>query len=199
MAKASIWQRLGKWHRYLAERVEAIPSSGTYLEIGTLNGCSLIAAYEGIKRSGNSVNLIAIDWYFIKLKYYKDRWEKLQKRCAHIPNLRYIGGTAVSVSDRVDDNSIDVLLDDSDSFHDTLVKHIRLYWPKIKDGGVWLGHDYQTSKHTGIPFVKRAYDDVFGDNGSLAPGTCLWVVEKVKGYIPKTQGVLDAEKVPVGD
>lgn len=176
-----VW--LTDWHKYLTERVKVIPNGGTYLEIGTLNGCSLIAAYEGSKMSGNSINLIAIDWYFKHPLYWK-AFEKLQKRLCYIPNLRYIKGTAGSVSDQVEDNSVDVLLEDADSEYNVLKEHVRLYWPKIKEGGMWLGHDYFTGPQNGKPSVKKVYDEVFGDDGTLMMQT-LFVVEKVKGYRPK--------------
>lgn len=174
---------MGAWHTYLAQRVKTIPSGGTYLEIGTMNGDSLIAAHEGSRMSGNSINFIAIDWYF-KDKNYRDRYRMVKKRCAHIPNLRYIAGMAVDVVGEIEDNSVDVLVEDADSKYDVLVEHVRLYWQKIKDGGVWLGHDYYRGKGWGFIDVKRAYDDVFGDNGRLAPEVCLFVMEKVKGYRP---------------
>lgn len=175
--------QLGGWHSYLAQCVKAIPSGGTYLEIGTLTGGSLIAAYEGSKMSGNSINFIAIDWYF-RDPNYKDRYEELKKRCAHIPNLRYIGGLASEVVGEIEDDSVDVLLEDSDPTSENLVRHIQLYWPKIKNGGVWLGEDYYNEKGQGFLNVKEVYDDVFRNNGKLEPGTCLFVVEKVKDYRP---------------
>lgn len=167
------------FHDYVTYRVKAIPPEGTYLEIGTLDGGSLLAAYEGSVVSGNPINFIAIDWYFKDiLEVYQDQFKRLVERCAHISNLRYIKDNAYNVADEVEDNSIDVLLEDSDPSYENLVRHIQLYWPKLKDGGVWLGHDYGT-----FSGVTKGYNEAFRNDGRLlSEGSSLFIMEKVKGY-----------------
>lgn len=126
-----------------------IPDGGTYLEIGSWVGGSLMCAYEASKVSRASVIFIAIEHVVRK---------QLLSNTKAIPRLALISGNSDDVKDKIKDASVDLLFLDGRHTYEQVKKDLNNYWPKLKPGGGLLGHDYGHRS----PGVVRAVNEKFG-------------------------------------
>ncbi|GAI22226.1 unnamed protein product, partial [marine sediment metagenome] len=152
-AKVFLIALIGHWDAYhLFYYAKRIPQGGTYLEIGCAKGGSLLCAYLATKVSGVSVNFIGIDPNPLP--------EDFRENTRLIPNFKFINAGSNEVKDRIEDSSVDLLFIDGDHRYFQVKKDIENYSPKVKEGGVLLGHDYQFNEEG--QFVKPAVDEAFG-------------------------------------
>lgn len=80
------------------------------------------------------------DQFKLKTDPCKDRLVKLK-------------GVSWEMADKVDDNSLDFVFIDADHVYDKVMKDLKAWGPKVKDGGIFCGHDLQ------LPDVQRALND----------------------------------------
>jgi len=74
-----------------------------------------------------------------------------------------------------EDNSLSLVFIDADHTYEGCKKDIELWWPKLKKGGVMLGHDY--GPH--FEGVVRAVDERFGSPDDLSEGEyAIWKAVK---------------------
>jgi hypothetical protein len=108
------------------------------------------------------------------------------------------------------DGTLDWVYLDGDHSYQGVAADIRVWWPKLRDGGVLLGHDYLDGKHFNCWFgVKTAVDAWSHVNGLRVFTTCddgpaiSWYIWKsigskadkvtvISGFVPPGHG-LDAE------
>lgn len=58
--------------------------------------------------------------------------------------------TSEAAVDKFDDASLDLIYVDGDHSHDAVLSDLRLYWPKLKVGGVLAGDDYENVHGWGV-------------------------------------------------
>lgn len=159
LAQLSVWDL---WN--LFSYAKRIPSGGTYLEIGSHLGGSLLCAYEATRASDNSVNFIAIQPVVT---------EELLSNTEAIPHFRLIKSKSDMAKDEIENNSIDLLFIDGDHSYEQCKRDIENYWPKLKKGGVLLGHDYRKT----TPGVIRAVNEIFAETAvTLFKNCMMWSV-----------------------
>lgn len=74
------------------------------------------------------------------------------------------------------DESLEFVFVDGDHTYEGCLEDIKLWFPKLKKGGVMLGHDYGPPSHAG---VKKAVDEFFGKPDELSEGWFrVWKVTK---------------------
>lgn len=136
-------------------------TSGTYLEIGSHLGGSLVCAWETCSRGhprAVDVRFISIDPFVAGRKYAEAREKAFRANTAHINNEHYAEYSHL-VAHMIDDDSIDVLFVDGDHTYPAVKRDFLLYWPKVRSGGVLLAHDFSYGEeHEG---VVRAVMDTF--------------------------------------
>jgi hypothetical protein len=71
---------------------------------------------------------------------------------------------SVNAADKFDDESYDFIFVDGDHSYDATLADCIRYYPKLKKGGLFCGHDYSS-----IEDVKRAVTDFREKNGITAP------------------------------
>lgn len=123
---------------------KAISDGGSYLEIGSMCGGSLLCAYRGIVISGNRVKLHAIDWVLdetIEEKRYVEILRIFNENTKNIKSLIRVPMKWEDAAEEIADNSMDLIFNDADQDSDLIKETLRLYWPKLKVGGMFLGHD----------------------------------------------------------
>lgn len=146
-----------------------IPDGGTYLEIGSYIGGSLICVYEATKISGAKIKFIGIE---------NNVRPKLYKNTKSIPYLKIIGSRSDKAKGRIRNNSADLLFIDGAHHYEQVKRDILNYWPKLKIGGILLGHDYTHHKqHQGI--VKAA-NEAFGRRLTVLKNSRIFMVERTK-------------------
>lgn len=169
---------LGLWDSYyLFYYARRIPDNGTYLEIGSYLGGSLVCIYEATKISGVSIKIIAIEpflWRLVNKENAVTTESQFYKNTKSIP-LKLIKSKSDEAKNQIDDNSIDLLFIDGNHSYKQIKKDIENYWPKIKSNGILLGHDYKED-HLGI---MQAVNEAFGKEGfTLLKNSCMWRVRR---------------------
>jgi len=145
-----------------------IPNNGTYLEIGSWVGGSLVCVYEATHITGKMVHFIAIEPILRK---------GFLNNVKLIPNFRLIRATSDNAVDQIGDNSIDLLFIDGDHSYQQVKRDLINYWPKIKMGGILLGHDYVEAKAWE---VKPIADELFRERLCQFPDDSkMFVVRKI--------------------
>jgi hypothetical protein len=123
----------------------------------------------------------AIDWFMGTFKenlptnldentnrhYYRDEYDKVvypfflknieETGCSDICNV--LKGKTEDMVHLIQDKSLDICFIDADHSYEAVVKDIELYLPKVKDGGILCGHDYD-GEH---PDVIRAVNEKFSN------------------------------------
>jgi len=140
-----------------------IPDSGTYLEIGSARGGSLMCIFLASQSVGRTVNLIGID---------PDPNINLGYNTRNISNLRFIKKMSDEVKDDIADNSVDLLYIDGEHSYEQVKRDIQNYLPKVKKEGLVIGDDYN------LPGVKMAADEAFGKKLEILHKTNFWVIKK---------------------
>jgi predicted O-methyltransferase YrrM len=109
------------------------------------------------------------EWDWKKIE--RDFWHHVGEhkwRCKMLPM------TSAEAIRQVDDGSLDLVFIDAAHDHANVVKDIRAWWPKVKEGGMVCGHDFQ---HT-FPGVHRAVADCFNLLQVAVMPDSVWAVEK---------------------
>ena len=73
------------------------------------------------------------------------------------------------------DGSLDLVFIDGDHSYEGCALDIRLWWPKVRPGGVLSGHDYRTDKDYG---VIRAVDEFKGGRELRLGDNMTWFITK---------------------
>lgn len=169
---------LFRWDAYhLFYYAKRIPDKGTYLEIGSGFGGSVICAYLASQASDTEINFITIDRFFQYGPTQNWTKETFIENTSFIPHLTLIYSVSDEAKDKIADNSIDLLFVDGNHHYEQVKRDLENYWSKLKTGGVLLGHDYQ-GPHPG---VKRAADEVFGkEKLTLLKNSRIFMVKKWK-------------------
>ena len=82
---------------------------------------------------------------------------------------------SVEAAKTEEDGSLDLVFIDGDHKYECVKEDIEAWWPKLKQGGVMLGHDYSV----GLPGVIQAVDERFGKPEELSEGYYpIWKVTK---------------------
>jgi predicted O-methyltransferase YrrM len=68
---------------------------------------------------------------------------------------------SLNAVDLYDDNSLDFVFIDAAHDYENVIKDIRAWYPKVKTGGLFAGHDYDPSWHG----VVKAVDEFTNERG----------------------------------
>lgn len=144
-----------------------IPNNGTYLEIGSWLGGSALCASLGARMAKNSIDLIAIDWGIDETLF--------REITRLIPDIKLLVLSSNIAKDKIENDLVDLCFIDGDHHYKQVKLDFFNYWPKIKIGGILLGHDYGVS---GWPGVKKAADEIFAGRVTQLTGTRIFKVIK---------------------
>jgi len=148
---------------YLFCSAQNIPDNGTYLEIGSAYGGSLLCVFSASEITKKSFTLIGID---------PAPQQDFNGNVAWISNLKFFEEISDKAKDKIANNYVDLLLIDGDHSYEQVKRDIQNYLPKVKKGGKIIGDDYN------LEGVKNASDEIFGDKLEFPDRTNFWVVEK---------------------
>lgn len=148
---------------HLWNELRNVPREGKYLEVGSFVGGSLILAHVAT-RDDKVVELIAIDPHVHNdpehLKRNTTAEETFKRNTKDIPH-RYYKNRSADVAGEFPDKSIDLVFIDGGHLYEECSLDLYNYWPKVKQSGVMLVHDYNTEKGVGgaFPGVVQAVDE----------------------------------------
>lgn len=147
---------------------QRIPQNGTYLEIGSNTGGSLVCVYEATK--DKNINYIAIDPFFcesfVETSFYQNT--------SHILNLKFYKDISDNIINKIPNKSVDLLFIDGDHTYKGAKMDIINYFPKLKYNGIMLVHDFTSPIFNG---VVQAVGETIKNHSfiKLGASTLIWL------------------------
>lgn len=146
--------------------IRLLPQRARIAELGVQHGY-FSAAIEYIN---NPTELVLVDaWQHFPGPYEQDRsdvpqaeqdriYEFVSSRFARYPNVRVIRSTTHDAASLFPDGHFDCVFVDACHLYDAVKQDLRDWYPKVKSGGLFCGHDYW---EVNAPFiqVKQAVDE----------------------------------------
>jgi len=125
----------------------------------------IICAEIGVLRGENSREILT-EWGQIKTMYlidnYQDGWIAYPDAQANLSpwkdKLVWLLEDSVTAISRFADNSFDFIYIDGDHSYEGVKRDMIAVWPKIREGGVMSGHDYNP-RWDSLAGVIRAVDE----------------------------------------
>lgn len=165
------WSSQGIYDLY-AEMVSRFDNA-VFMELGTWVGRSTCCMASEIKKSGKNIKFYAVDFFQDCYLTYADRafcgdglhgTDVLRKYLINTEPYRdyiiTIIGRTDELSNEFKDESFDFIFIDADHSYEAVKKDIEMWYPKVKQGGVIAGHDYDRPAWEG---VCEAVDEIFPD------------------------------------
>lgn len=150
----------------LLEAVNKMFPNGKFVEIGVASGCF---TKQILASCPNMQSLHIIDLWEFQPKGYNDpcnlpqatqdeRYEQILKDFSNEPKVHIIREWSHKAASQFADNSIDFLYLDANHSYTATKIDLNVWYPKIKAGGVFAGHDYVNGDGDGHG-VKKAVDE----------------------------------------
>ena len=103
-----------------------------------------------------------VDWDGTRVT--AERQQETKARCftrltPFIDKVSFIYQNSESFAPSVEDGSLDFVFIDGDHSYEATLKDCQLYWPKVKSGGLFAGHDIN------LPAVDKALREFFAGLG----------------------------------
>lgn len=172
---------------------ENISGKGLLPYIKSLNG-ELIGCEIGVchgftteyilKNVPNIKKIYAVDHYpsFVDwdgTRITAERQEETKKRCKerlkNFSSVEYAYEDSSNFVKNIEDDTLDFVFVDGDHRYEATLNDIKNYWPKVKVGGLFAGHDIN------LPDVSRAVQDFFKN----MPNIEIKVVENNAWFLMK--------------
>lgn len=164
---------------------EALPGGGTFVEVGSWLGQSIIHFAQRCQDVGKHMDIVCVDTF----KGEVGQTEHIPTVEAHGGSveaafreniaqagvddmIRVVVGDSAGSADMFDDGSLVGCYIDAAHDYESVKKDLEKWFPKIAKGGAWCGHDYHWDE------VKRAVDEHAKANGyevENLPGT-VWMM-----------------------
>ena len=133
-----------------------------FAEIGTWKGRSAVYMAQKIKESGKNITLYGIDIFgpFISEGKQEDStsiYNEFIENIEPYDNIIPVRGDSKIVHSCFPDKCFDFIFIDGGHDYETVIEDIKNWYPKLKDGGVFGGHDYNW------PGVNKAVNEFFKD------------------------------------
>lgn len=145
------------------------PNAGNWLEIGSYIGesATIFLSFEKLQ------HLCCLDHSKERRPILDKKFkEEVQRnRCSIVTDKSENYVTSV------EDEMLDVIYIDADHSYESISNEIKLYWPKVKQGGFLCGHDYH---ETVWPGVFKAVNEFTQEKNMTAKifKDCSWLVHK---------------------
>ena len=136
---------------------------GVLVEVGCFLGKSLSFVLEACRT--RAITVYAVDhWKSCPLDQFKENLQRLGATA----QVKILHSDSVEASQQFADESVDIMMLDSDHRYEPTLREIEAWWPKIKLGGTFLAHDYSRCWAGVVQAINERFlqpDDI---RGSLA-------------------------------
>ena len=174
------WCDYRDFYSYVAQ---AIPEGAQIVEIGSWQGQSIIHLCQRLQDLGKTATVNCVDTW----KGEQNQPSHLQvvdehggsilgKFTENIEAAKVAGMIKVTVGDsaesasRFEDGSMDFIFIDAAHDYDSVVKDLAAWWPKLKEGAIFAGHDYPWHE------VEKAVNEHASANGyEVTPAGRCWI------------------------
>tara|TARA_R110000868_G_scaffold18657_3_gene81656 strand:+ start:138 stop:2372 length:2235 start_codon:yes stop_codon:yes gene_type:complete len=162
---------------------KTMPDGAEIVEIGSWQGQSIIHLCQRFQDIGNTAVVHCVDTFLGE----QNQPAHVEIVADHGGSIRHVfednthaagvsgmitihqGDSAESAADFAD-GSLDFIFIDAAHDYDSVVKDLATWWPKLKPGGIFAGHDYPWHE------VKKAVDEHAAENGySVAHFGRCWI------------------------
>jgi len=127
-----------------------------------------IIAIDPWKDIGNSAESYS-EWNWKKIE--SEFWHRVED---HRWRVKQKPMTSLEAAREVADGSLDLVFIDAAHDYENVLADIRAWWPKVREGGMVCGHDFQHR----FPGVHRAVADCFNLLQVAVMPDSVWAVEK---------------------
>lgn len=187
-----LWQTRGGWFDYsnlydLA--VRECRDGGTMVELGNYLGRSLLYLGKCVQESGKSIRIVGCDKYrmtpspFQHVEIFETgcRWLQETAKAVHRAGLAdtvsLLQWPSAECAKLFEDGSVDFCFVDADHDRPGVDNDLKAWWPKIRNGGIFAGHDWSEI----FPGVMGAVSEFAEREGleldvTTSPGS--WLVRK---------------------
>lgn len=183
------YQTLGEdWFTYPNLYSHAVNnfSSGTFVEVGSWKGRS--AAFMGVEiiNSGKPIKLICVDTWRGSLEHKNDNevindtlYNTFLSNIAPVVSvLTPLRKTSLEASLEFEDNSLEFVFLDASHEYEDILADLEAWYPKVKPGGIFAGHDYHASRAY-WPGVAIAVDEWMAKrNKHFDVSELCWITRK---------------------
>jgi hypothetical protein len=111
------------------------------------------------------------DYYFSSREgQVEEGYDKVLKKYGSKPNVKMVKMKSSDASKLYEDEYFDWIYIDADHSYDGVKEDILNWWPKLKKGGLFSGHDFDPSRNDSnyeMYGVRKAVEEIFGDNFNL--------------------------------
>jgi len=137
--------------RGLLEVIKSLEGKLVGVEIGVCNG---VTSELFAKEIDNIEKIYAVDNYpsFVDwdgTRVTEERQAETMRRCkerlSKYPNIEFVYKSSEEFAPTIQDNSLDFIFIDGDHSYNATLKDLINYWPKVKTGSVFAGHDINLS------------------------------------------------------
>ena len=148
------------------------PSGGKFVEIGSWMGQSAVILCHRLQDIGKAAEVTCVDTFqgeqnqpshleIVAGMGGSTRWkfEENIKAAGVADMINVIQSDSAEAASHFDDESLDGVFIDAAHDYDSVVKDVAAWFPKVKPGGIFAGHDYPWHE------VKRAVDEHAAANG----------------------------------
>lgn len=142
---------------FYSEIIKKMPTGSRLVEIGTYHGCSLSYLVVEAINSGKKFDIIGVDacpWPDVEPEFNKN----MEPLKGHFTTK--FGGDSFDRIKEFEDKSIDFAFIDANHTYEYVSKDIAALLPKMKDGGIIAGHDFNAA-HPGV--VQAVIEAFIGD------------------------------------
>lgn len=143
------------WPTFYKDMIDRFPAGSVFVEVGLLEGQSLIYLIETSLLAGKQFHITGVDHFEgqseglltvfeSNLFQYRNQFDFIVAKSTEAPKV-------------FADKSVDLVFIDAAHDYESVKADILAWMPKVR--GVIAGHDY-----TSYPGVMRAVDEIFGDD-----------------------------------
>jgi len=176
------YQNIQGWFSYpklYASMVQQFDDA-TFVEVGAWLGRSAAYMAVEIANSNKNIKFICVDTWQGSTEHknmVKDRdiYQEFLTNIEPVTNIitpyRMLSHEA---AERFDDNSLDFVFIDASHDYINVMIDLKAWYPKVKKGGVFAGHDYNQS----WPGVIKAVDEFFYEKHQINLQEACWFINK---------------------
>lgn len=168
------YQPLEGWfnmEKQYLELLESIPEEGLFVELGAYKGKSTSFIVTEIINRNRNIKFTTVDTFEgdsgstdkTEIEAYKNvnvskMYEEFIENTKHLSDrFRTIVSKSNEAAQLFEDNSVDAIFIDAGHSYEAVIADIKAWLPKMKDGSIMSGHDYN-----GWPGVGKAVRELLG-------------------------------------
>jgi len=179
------------------EVVDRFPNTSKFVEVGCWKGRSIVFLDELLKKAGKRMDVSVVDTFagstadtsgkmaLMEGGSVKKQFLDNLKRCG-VEHVHVYEGDSVEMSKKFEDGSLDVVSIDANHTFPGLMRDLEAWFPKVKVGGVILGHDYDQRTDPGVPQAVNAFFIKAGYSVEIKDTRNWWVEKTAKPTVVQT-------------